>query len=119
MRVHRWSDPVRGDVGFRTLFDDQVTGTEALTVGVVELEAEGWLARHRHAASEVYYVVQGVGVVELSGVDHRLEPGSAVFIPADVEHAVRNIGPRRLRFVYTFAVDSLDDIEYHFADSQE
>lgn len=114
--VDGWNDPVRGRVSWRTLFSGDVTGTDRLTCGVAELEPGGWLGLHRHAAAEVYHVLDGEGVVTLAGAEHPVSAGSAVAIPADVEHGIRNAAPTVLRFFYCLAADSFSDVEYRFSD---
>ena len=113
--LERWSDPVRGEVGFRTLFGDGTTATDSLTAGVAEMEPGDWLGRHRHEHSEVYYIVDGEGTVVLDGEERAVGAGSAVFIPGNVEHGIRNAGERPLRFFYAFAVGSFTDIEDRFS----
>lgn len=113
VELETWSDAVRGEVGFRTLFG--VPGrTTDFTAGVTELEPGGWLGHHRHEPAEVYYVLDGEGLVRLDGEDHRVTAGTAVFIPGDSEHGIRNTGADRLRFFYAFAVGSFEEIEYRF-----
>lgn len=109
-----WSDPVRGQVGFRTLIGGE-SPTPDLTVGVTELPPGGWLGHHRHPQSEVYFVLHGHGSLTLEGDEHPVQPGTAVYIPGDSEHAVRNTGEGPLRFFYTFAVGSVDQVDYHFS----
>ena len=111
-----WSDPVRGEVGFRTLFGAGELATDALTLGITELAPGGWLGLHRHAPAEVYYVLQGEAVVTLSGVEHVVTAGSAVFIPGGAEHGIRNVGQGVVRFVYAFPVGSFADVVYEFSD---
>jgi mannose-6-phosphate isomerase-like protein (cupin superfamily) len=113
--LEEWADPVRGEVGFRTLFGGGTTPTDSLTAGVTELRPGGWLGHHRHEPSELYYVVSGEGTVVLDGTEHVVGPGSAVFIPGDCEHGIRNTGSTPLRFFYAFAVGSFTDIEYRFS----
>jgi mannose-6-phosphate isomerase-like protein (cupin superfamily) len=110
-----WDDPQKGVLGFRTLISGGTTATEALTAGISDLGPGGWLGLHRHTAAEIYYVVEGNGVVTLDGVDHPVSAGTAVYIPGDAEHGIRNSGQAILRFFYAFAVDSFDDIVYRFS----
>ncbi len=109
-----WDDPVRGRLGFFTVFSAGTTPTGAMTAGVAVLPPGGWLGAHRHEPAEIYHVLEGQGVVRLDGWDHELGVGSSVFIPGDLEHGIRNAGTASLRFFYTFAVDSFDEVEYHF-----
>lgn len=109
-----WNDATRGHVSFRTVFGDG-SPTDTFTAGVAELRPHGWLARHRHAQAEIYFLTEGHGIVTLDGVDSHVAAGMAVFIPADHEHGIRNDGPDVLRFFYAFAADSMDDVEYRFS----
>lgn len=53
--------------------------------------------------------------VVLDGVEHLVAAGSAVFIPGDAEHGIRNTRNRPLRFVYAVATDSID-VVHRFSD---
>jgi quercetin dioxygenase-like cupin family protein len=110
-----WDDPVKGRVGWRTLLSGDTNPTEALTVGVAEIEPGGWLGLHRHAPAEIYYVLQGSGVVSLDGAEHEVSAGTVVFIPGDAEHGIRNPGETPLKFLYAFAADSFAEVEYRFS----
>ena len=132
-----WEDPVHGDVSFRVLFSaartpcssmpvdaprgrsvDQRLGFErrsSSSVGVASAPG-GWLGRHRHTQPEVYHVIEGSGVVLLEGEEHPVAAGSAVFIPGDAEPGIRNTGGGPLRFLYAFATDSIEDVDYRFSD---
>jgi mannose-6-phosphate isomerase-like protein (cupin superfamily) len=113
--LERWSDPVRGEVGFRTLFGGDATATSSLTAGIGEMEPGDWLGHHRHAPAEIYYVIAGEGVVHLGEEQQAVRAGSAVFIPGNLEHGIRNTGSEPLRMFYAFAVDAFADIEYRFS----
>jgi quercetin dioxygenase-like cupin family protein len=113
-----WSDPIRGEVGFRTIFGGAAT-TADFTAGVTYLEPGGWLGHHRHEPSELYYVLDGVGTLTIDGEDHTVSAGTAAFIPDNSEHGIRNTGNAPLRFFYAFAVGSFEEIEYRFTASND
>jgi mannose-6-phosphate isomerase-like protein (cupin superfamily) len=110
-----WDDEVRGRCRFVTLFSGDSTSTRELTTGLGVLPVDGWLGAHRHTATETYFVLSGSGIVRLEGVDHPVGAGSAVFVPGDTEHGVRNTGDAELRIFYAFAAHAMSDIEYHFS----
>jgi quercetin dioxygenase-like cupin family protein len=110
-----WDDPVKGHIAWRTLFSGGLTPTDGLTAGIAEVEPGGWLGLHRHTPPEIYYVIEGSGIVTLEGIEHAVVAGSAVFIPGNAEHGVRNPGTTPLRFIYVFAIDSFVDVEYRFS----
>lgn len=109
-----WADELRGRVRWRTFFDAGQTPTEALTAGVAEIEPGDQLKVHRHAAPELYYLLTGEGMVTIDGTEHLVRAGTAIFIPSNAAHGIRNTGQTLLRFFYAFAVNSFDEIEYIF-----
>lgn len=111
----RWSDPVRGDVGFRTMLGAPGTTTPDFTAGVTELDPGGWLGHHRHAPAEIYYLVTGAGTLTIEGREYAVRAGTAAYIPAGAEHGIRNTGDEPLRFFYAFGVGDFRDIAYHFS----
>lgn len=114
-KLEGWDDPVKGRVAWRTLFSGDATPTEALTVGVAELAPGDWLGLHRHAPAEIYYILEGAGMVSLDGQEHAVAAGCAVFIPGDAEHGIRNSGATALRLLYAFPADSFGEVEYRFS----
>ncbi len=109
----RWEDPARGTVRFRTVFSAASTDSDEITCGVAIMAAGDNFALHSHPQAEVYFGLEGEGVVLIDGTPHRLAPGVALYIPGGTVHGVpQATGP--LRWFYTFAADSFDDIRYSF-----
>jgi mannose-6-phosphate isomerase-like protein (cupin superfamily) len=111
----RWHDRIRGDVRFRTVFSGHLTATDTLAAGLAELPPGGWLGLHRHPQTELYHVLAGRGVVSVDGCEHHVEQGSSVLVPGHTEHGARNTGSEPLRFLYVFAADSIEDVDYRFS----
>src|SRR5690606_5396657 len=110
-----WSDDLRGDLSFFKLFSGDVTATDTMSVGIAELDPRGGVLRpHRHAEPEVYFIIEGTGVVTL-GVEEKVSStGEAVFIPGNHRHGIRNDSDHALRLLYILAADRLEDVEYRF-----
>ena len=108
-----------GIVSWRTLISADRTPTDSLTMGSAEVAvgASEVGALHRHAAPEIYYVISGEGEVHIDGVDHAVSAGSAVFVPGDAWHFMRNTGTDTLKLLYVFAADSFADVEYIFPET--
>jgi mannose-6-phosphate isomerase-like protein (cupin superfamily) len=113
--ISGWDDALRGRIRWRTLFSKGATPTDGVTCGVASLGPGDWLGLHRHAPTEVYYVIAGAGIVTLEGREVAVRAGSAVFIPGMAEHGVRQTGSEVLRLFYCFPVDSFDSVEYLFS----
>ena len=109
-----WDDELHGRIQWCTLFSAGRTPTEALTAGVAEIMPGNQLKVHRHAPPELYYVLAGKGVVTIDGVEYLVSADTAVFIPGNAAHGLRNTGQTTLRFFYAFAVNSFSEVEYIF-----
>jgi quercetin dioxygenase-like cupin family protein len=106
----------RGDVAWKTLVSRGQTNSRGLTLGVARLDPGGVLRRHRHAQDEIYFVVEGTGVVTVDGARHAVRPGAGVFLPGHCAHSIECTGETALRFAYVLAADSFADVEYVFGD---
>jgi quercetin dioxygenase-like cupin family protein len=104
----------RGTVQWQTLVSAGVTPSSALTAGRARITPGGALSLHRHTQAELYFVVQGSGVVTVDGERREVGPGSTVFIPGDAVHGIECSGPGELRFNYVLAADRFEDVEYIF-----
>ncbi|MFI4890375.1 MAG: cupin domain-containing protein [Steroidobacterales bacterium] len=102
------------DVGvtWRTLTSADRTPTAQVTSGVCEIAVGGALGLHRHSVLELYYFLEGSGLVRLGGTERSVRPGVTVSIPADLPHGIRNTGNAPLRLFYVFPVDSFSEVVY-------
>jgi mannose-6-phosphate isomerase-like protein (cupin superfamily) len=106
---------LRGGVVWKTLISAGLTPSSALTAGVARVPRGEALPEHRHEQAEVYFVLDGTGVVAIDGLAAEVAAGSTVFIPGNALHSVRSRGPGELRFFYVLAADTFDDVEYVFS----
>jgi quercetin dioxygenase-like cupin family protein len=103
-----------GAVRWKNLLSGELTASEALTMGLAELPPGARFVRHWHAQPETYFFTDGVGLVEVEGLEYEVGVGTAVFIPGNAWHQVKNTGEGPLRLVYTFPADSFQEIVYHY-----
>lgn len=54
---------------------------------------------HRLAASEVFYIMEGEGVMHINGEGSPVFPGQAIYIPPNAVQNIRNPGPKNLVFL--------------------
>ncbi len=118
--IHERAVPIEREdesgVTWQTLTSADRTPTRELTSGVCRMAPGAELALHRHPALEIYYFLEGTGVVWLGDVRHDVEPGVTVSIPADYPHGVLNTGAGVLKFFYVFPTDSYSEIVYTAVD---
>ncbi len=103
-----------GAVRWQNLLSGEKTTSEALTMGLAELPPGAQFVRHWHEQPETYFILSGSGVVEVDGVVQEVGVETAVFVPGSAWHQVINTGAVPLRLVYTFPVDSFEEIVYHY-----
>jgi mannose-6-phosphate isomerase-like protein (cupin superfamily) len=54
---------------------------------------------HRLTTSEVYYIMEGEGVMSINGESCAVTPGQAVYIPPNATQYIRNPGTKDLIFI--------------------
>ncbi len=111
-----WDDPVHGRVSWFTLFSRDITPTDSLSAGITEIEPGSGLNAHRHTQPEIYFLVEGSGIVMVDGSETAVSAGASVFIPGDALHGIRNASHALLRFFYCFPADSFSEVVYRFPD---
>ena len=110
-------DPLKhGTVTWSTLLSSNLTPTNSLTAGLATCKPGTFLAHHRHAQAEIYFIVEGEGIVTIDGEEKKVSKGDLVYIPGNAEHGVRSTGEEEdLKWLYCFAADSFEEIEYSFS----
>ena len=112
-----FESPSNGDVTWHTLISTPKTNTTDLSAGIASCPPKtGHLCAHRHKQAEIYHILQGVGELTIDGVVSRVEAGSTVFIPSDVEHGIVNVGAGELKWFYVFPTGSFGDVIYRFSE---
>lgn len=64
----------------------------SLSLGLYVLPAGSVDSQLPHAEDEVYYVVEGRGVIDVAGERREVKPGSMIFVAKHVEHHFVDIG---------------------------
>ena len=119
--LESWEDPSRGTLKWKTLVSNDITPSDSMTAGIGELEpgTDNRLEVHAHEQPEIYYLLEGKGVLFLDGSSYELRPGDTVFIPSNVRHGIQNTGEGPLRFFYVFPADCYSDVRYSFDGGRE
>lgn len=54
---------------------------------------------HKLKTSEVYYILEGEGIMHINGESKRVKPGQAIYIPPNSKQYIRNSGRTELKFL--------------------
>ncbi len=88
-----------GDI--RTLLSPKSVGCTAAYMGVATIAPGDWIAEHYHPYSEEFiYVASGTLVAELDGERHELPARTALFVPINVRHRLKNEGDEDALLVF-------------------
>ncbi len=63
----------------------------SLSMGLYVLPAGGTDPQKPHTEDEVYYIVSGRGAINVAGEDRAVEPGTTVYVAANIEHRFHSI----------------------------
>ncbi|GHO70872.1 hypothetical protein KSC_097640 [Ktedonobacter sp. SOSP1-52] len=63
----------------------------SMSVGLYQLEVGASDPQPPHTEDELYYIVQGRGQLQVAQEHIAVEPGSLVFVPANMEHRFHSI----------------------------
>ena len=103
-----------GGIRTRVLVEPGDFGTDAFSVGEVEVDPGGGTGWHRHQRSgHVIVVFEGRGTVRVGAVEETLEPLKGIRVEMGLPHAITNTGRTTLRYYVcsTPAADPLTDRE--------
>jgi mannose-6-phosphate isomerase-like protein (cupin superfamily) len=54
---------------------------------------------HKLKTSEVYYILEGEGIMHINGESEEIKPGQAIYIPPNSRQCIRNTGSSKLKFL--------------------
>ena len=113
-----WERPInpKSKVLFKLLVTGERTPSKGLTMGIAEIPTGASILLHHHKPEEVYYVLEGEGMAEIANTTAPIGPGSALFVPGDVQHRTVNTGAVPLRLLFVFPTDTFHEIEYHYGE---
>jgi len=112
-----------GKCTWRTLCSADRMPTAKLTVAVTEVpvgsdDASGphnaTVGLHEHEEAEMYYIIEGEGMMTMNHITQKVKEGSTVFIPGGTQHSLYNTGDTPLRFVDVIAADSMSKVDFKF-----
>ncbi len=81
------------------LHPDRDTVALRYSLARAQLEAGQWSRLHRLKASEVYYILSGMGIMEIDGERQGVGPDDTIYIPPQAEQRIFSAGPEPLSFL--------------------
>jgi len=72
----------------------------ALSVGIYRLRAGAADLQEPHTEDEVYYVLEGRGILRVDGKDLHVHPGALAFVAANADHRFHSIAEDLVLLVF-------------------
>ena len=95
----------RSTCGWRHLLLSRQDKDRSLAAWAHAVDIDGARAHYHKRSTELYYVLEGEGMVTLDGVEHPVRKGSIVHIPPGVVHGAQG----RVRVLVVGIPDIADD----------
>jgi mannose-6-phosphate isomerase-like protein (cupin superfamily) len=84
----------------KMLVSPERQGSQRFDFRISSYPVSGSAAAHVHdVAEQIYYFLEGTGLVEIDGVEHIVEPHTTMYVAPGVRHSVANTGFTNLVFI--------------------
>jgi mannose-6-phosphate isomerase-like protein (cupin superfamily) len=80
------------------LVSPRTSGAQHLTTTLVVVEPGGEQRVHSHVPEQVYFVLEGTGLITVGSQTRGVGPGDCIFVPSQTPHGLRNDGTATLRY---------------------
>ena len=80
------------------LASPRTSNAEHLTTTLAVIQPGGEQRIHRHRPEQVYFIIEGTGLMTVGGETQPVGPGDCVFIPSGQPHGLKNDGNGTLRY---------------------
>lgn len=80
------------------LASSRTSDAEFLTTTLVEIKPEGEQRIHSHIPEQVYFILEGQGLMTVADETAQVNPGDCIFIPSEAPHGLKNNGKELLKY---------------------
>jgi mannose-6-phosphate isomerase-like protein (cupin superfamily) len=88
----------RDNIISHLLVSEKTCGSKNLTTTIVEMQPGGIQKMHSHGPEQMYYVLEGEGVIIVGNETEIVGAGDCIFIPSNAPHGLENKGMFLLRY---------------------
>jgi mannose-6-phosphate isomerase-like protein (cupin superfamily) len=81
------------------LIAERTVGAKQLTITLVEMQPGGLQPVHAHLPEQMYFILEGTGVMTVEDERQAVSPNDCVFIPSGSRHGLTNTGGTLLRYL--------------------
>lgn len=99
--MHRNTAPryQRDQITSYLLVSEKTCGAQKLAITLVEMEPGGFQHLHTHEPEQMYYILDGQGLMTVNGEERAVQAGDCIFFSSFTEHGLKNTGEGVLRYL--------------------
>ena len=81
------------------LISPKTTDSKNLSVTLVEMGVKGIQKIHSHKPEQMYYILEGEGIMTVNNEEKKVIPGDCIFILSNSNHGLINTGNKKLKYL--------------------
>ncbi len=81
------------------LISKLTTGSNNLNVSLSEMKQKGYERSLAVAYEQMYFIIEGTGIVTIEDEDRVVKGGDCIFIPTDTKAGIKNTGTKVLKYL--------------------
>jgi mannose-6-phosphate isomerase-like protein (cupin superfamily) len=81
------------------LISPRNSSTQNLSLQISEIPIGSEQPIHTHEPEQIYYIINGKGLMAIDEEDREVFPGDAVYIPGNAKHGIKNNGNEVLEYI--------------------
>ena len=90
---------MRDNIASYLLISELTCDSKKQTITLVEMEPGGRQRLHAHEPEQMYFILEGAGVMIINAEQGPVQAGDCIFIPSFARHGLENPGPTALRYL--------------------
>ena len=100
---------------WKHLIDNEICGSEGVSVGYGKIPVGEYLPLHTHEPQEIYFITRGTGLLTKDDTNLKeISEGDIVYIPCNKQHGLKNTGGIDLEYLFIFMIDNWNEVRYNF-----
>jgi mannose-6-phosphate isomerase-like protein (cupin superfamily) len=81
------------------LISSKTTDSKNICITLVEMEPGGFQNIHYHEPEQIYYILEGKGIMTIDDDESIVQAGDCIFIPSQSKHGLRNNDNNILKYI--------------------
>jgi mannose-6-phosphate isomerase-like protein (cupin superfamily) len=89
----------RDNITSYLLVSKRTCDSENLAITLVEMDPGGVQHVHNHKPEQMYYILEGSGVMTVNDERRQVHAGDCIYLPSFAKHGLENTGGATLRYL--------------------